>query len=192
MCRESLHQIESFPSSIYDKTKSLWESYVLSDNPSSITPHDAVSEYWKLTAPYRLSSWENSLDFSNTTLNDHLNEPLSEKNELNNLIQPTGSLNNDRSNYEKIDASYPFLMDQKEIADYLSDLETSSYLGDIPEILPGNQGSNFVTRPTDCGFVERSSTASFSSIYSNEETQQNLDEFFPNWSFDNISDCAFV
>ncbi|CAB4028998.1 interferon regulatory factor 2-like [Paramuricea clavata] len=51
---------------------------------------------------------------------------------------------------------------------------------------------SLVTSPTDSGFMERSSTASFSSsCMSCEETSGNFDDIYSTWSLDNFSDSVF-
>lgn len=50
---------------------------------------------------------------------------------------------------------------------------------------------SLVTSPTDSGFLERSSTASYSSTWSCEETSGNFDDFYTTWSLDNFSDSVF-
>ena len=162
------------------KTKSFAESCLWSNSPTGAIPRTNYSSDWnRVTPSYTLSSWDRTLDYSNIFPENHINECHQQTNELNSFVLGAEYYNED---LKEIDAEYPF-MDEKTIAEYFSELETASFV----------QENSLVSSPTDSGYVERSSTTSFSSAWSDEGTSQNLHELMLSCSFDtDFSDPVFL
>ena len=163
-----------------ENTKSFGEKSLWSNNPTGAIPRTNSTFDWKeISPPYKLSSWDRTLGYSNAFPQDYLNEYHPQTNELNSFILEAESCNDD---FKEIDVVYPF-MDEKTIAEYFSELETASFF----------QENSFVSSPTDSGYMERSSTTSFSSAWSEGGTSQNLDEVVLSCSFDtDFSDPVFL